>query len=295
MKKLFNYRITYIIIGWLLILITIALDTGISLPVYEVVSDKIDKPVRIVLLTDFHSSSYGKDHKVLTDVIDAQSPDVILLAGDIAENIRPHKHTKELLSIIGKKYPCFYVTGNHEEWSGEVEIIKELVRSCGVTVLEGDSVIFDAGGQQIRISGVDNSMPEEQLEKVCQETGDGIFTVLMSHRPDLVEIYKNNGFDLVVSGHAHGGQVLIPWFGNGNKLIESSGVTLISTHGKGRRSAILNGLYAPDQGLLPKYAGGEYLLADGSTEMIVSRGLCKNILPRVFDPPEVVVIDIISR
>lgn len=294
MKKIFNYRITYIIIGWLLILAAIALDTGISVPVYEIVTDKVDSPVRIVLLTDFHSSSYGKDQQVLTDVIDAQSPDVILLTGDIAENVRPHKHTKELLSVIGEKYPCFYAAGNHEEWSGKMDKIKELVRSCGVEVLEGDTVLFDASGQQIRISGVDNSMPYEQLDACRQEAGDDIFTVFMSHRPDLFKFYNDSGFDLVVCGHAHGGQVLIPWFGSGNKLVdEQSGVTLISTHGKGRYSALLNGLYAPNQGVFPKYAGGEYLLADGSTKMIVSRGLCKNILPRVFDPPEMVVIDVI--
>ena len=293
MKKLLNYRITYIIIGWLLILITIATDTGISVPVYEIVSDKIGKPVRIVLLSDFHSSSYGKGQQVLTDAIDAQSPDVILLAGDIAEDVRPHEHTRELLSAIGEKYPCFYVTGNHEEWSGDPDKIKELVRSCGVTVLEGDSVIFGAEERQIRISGVDNSIPALQISQCCQETGDGIFTVLMSHRPDHVDIYSDNGFDLVVCGHAHGGQVLIPWFDNGEKLIESSGVIFKSAHGKGGSSVLLNGLYAPNQGAFPKYAGGEYLLADGSAEMIVSRGLCKNILPRVFDPPEVVVIDLI--
>ena len=295
MKKIFNHRITCIIIGWLLILAAIATDTGISLPVYEIVTDKADSPLRIVLLTDFHSSSYGKDQQVLTDAIDAQSPDVILLAGDIADDIRSHKHTEELLSVIGEKYPCFYVAGNHEEWSGEVSKIKELVRSCGVTVLAGDAVLFDASGQKIRISGADNSLPYEQLDACLQEAGDDVFTLFMSHRPDLISFYNDSGFDLVVCGHAHGGQVLIPWFGSGNKPVGDQGVTLISTHGKGRRSALLNGLYAPNQGAFPKYAGGEYLLPDGSTEMIVSRGLCKNILPRVFDPPEVVVIDIVPE
>lgn len=295
MKKIREYRITYIIIGWLLILAAAAMDTGITVPKYEIITDKVQNPVRIVLLTDFHSSSYGKDQQVLTDVIKAQNPDILLFAGDIAENIRPHKHTQELLSAVSGIYPCFYVAGNHEEWSGELDKIKEIVRSCGAEVLEGESVIFDSGGQEIRISGVDNSMPGNQFAGCCAETGDEIFTVLMSHRPDEVYFYSGNGFDLVVSGHAHGGQVVIPGFGKGGKLIEDSGVTVLSTHGKGKGMAILNGLYAPNQGLFPKYAGGEYLLADGSTEMIVSRGLCKNILPRVFNQPEVVVIDILPE
>lgn len=273
MKKLFNRKITCIIIGWLLILAAVALDEGITVPRYEIASDKIKTLLRIVLLTDFHSSSYGKDQQVLTDVIDGQSPDIILLAGDIAENVRPHRHTEELLEQIAGKYPCFYTVGNHEEWSGECGKIKEMFRSHGVTVLEGDSEILDIEGQKIRVSGADNSLPSEQYKACCDavycdDAGDDVFTVFMSHRPDLVDMYSGKGFDLVVSGHAHGGQVRIPY--------------------------ILNGLYAPDQGIFPKYAGGRYLLSDGKTEMIVSRGLCKNILPRVFNPPEVVVIDIVD-
>lgn len=266
MKEIFNRKITYIIIGWLLILATVALDEGITVPRYEITSGKIKKPLRIVLLTDFHSSSYGKNQQVLVNTIDEQSPDIILLAGDIAENVRSHKHTEELLEQIAGKYPCFYTVGNHEEWSGECGKIKEMFRSYGITVLEGDSEILDLEGQKIRISGADNSLPTEQLNACIDSAGDDIFTVFMSHRPDLVDIYSGKGFDLVVSGHAHGGQVIIPH--------------------------ILNGLYAPNQGIFPKYAGGRYTLADGKTEMIVSRGLCKNILPRVFNPPEVVVIDL---
>lgn len=191
------------------------------------------------------------------------------MAGDIAENFRPHKHTEELLEKLTYRYRCYYVTGNHEEWSGECDAIKEMFRSYGVNVMEGDSEIFETSGQAIRISGADNSLPFMQLSACYKNAGDGIFTVFMSHRPDLVDLYSGRGFDLVVCGHAHGGQVRIP--------------------------GILNGLYAPNQGMFPKYAGGRYRLADGKTEMIVSRGLCKNSLPRIFNPPEVVVIDILPR
>lgn len=295
MKKIWNYRITYIIVGWLFIFAAAAMDSGIAVREYEISSDKVGSPVRLVLITDFHSSNYGRDQQVLTDVIRAQDPDVLLFGGDIAEDVRPHKHALELLSAVSGEFPCFYVTGNHEEWSGEVGKIKELVRSCGVRVLEGESVVFAANGENIRISGVDNSMPERQFEDCCSEAGNELFTVLMSHRPDHVNFYTGNGFDLVVSGHAHGGQVVIPGLGTGERHIKDSGVTLISTHGKGKKMAMVNGIFAPDQGFFPKYAGGEYLLADGSTEMIVSRGLCRNVLPRVFNRPEVVVIDIVPE
>lgn len=265
-KNILNKPAFYIIVGWLLILWTAATDTGLTVPRYKVVSSKIKKSVRIVLLTDFHSSSYGKNQCVLMKKIDSQNPDVILMAGDIAEDVRSHKNTEELLSQITDRYPCFYTVGNHEEWSGECGEIKEMFRSYGVEVLEGDSKLIDINGQKIRISGADNSLPFDQLKACYENAGDGIFTVFMSHRPDLVSDYSGHGFDLVVCGHAHGGQVRIPY--------------------------ILNGLYAPNQGIFPKYAGGRYILDDRSTEMIVSRGLCKNSLPRVFNPPEVVVIDI---
>lgn len=269
MKDIFKSRAAYIIIGWLMIFGTVALDTGIAVPRYEIFSDKLDAPVRIVLLTDFHSSSYGEKQRVLIDTVDAQKPDVILMAGDIAEDVRGHRHTAELLEGLAARYPCYYTVGNHEEWSGECENIKEMFRSYGVTVLEGDSCVTQIKGTEIRICGADNSLPTEQFAACCEAAGDGIFTVFMSHRPDLVDMYGGRGFDLVVCGHAHGGQVRIP--------------------------GILNGLYAPNQGIFPQYAGGRYTLADGATEMIVSRGLCKNILPRVFDPPEVVVIELEVR
>lgn len=252
--------------GWLLLIAAAALDTGITVPVYEIFSDKVQSPVRIALLTDFHSSSYGAGQQILIDTVDRQNPDVVLLAGDIAENVRSHKHTEELLEKLTCRYRCYYVVGNHEEWSGECDAIKEMFRSYGVKVMEGDSEIFETAGQAIRISGADNSLPFIQLYACYENAGDDVFTVFMSHRPDLVDLYSGHGFDLVVCGHAHGGQVIIP--------------------------GILNGLYAPNQGMFPKYAGGRYLLEDGTTEMIVSRGLCKNSLPRVFNPPEVVIIDV---
>ena len=120
-KSKWEKRSTYIILGWLLILAAIACDVGITVPRYEFVTDKVSEDTRIVLLTDFHSSSYGANQQVLLDVVDKQQPDFILLAGDIMEEKRPHENSIELLSQLAEKYPCYYTTGNHEEWSGEVQ------------------------------------------------------------------------------------------------------------------------------------------------------------------------------
>ncbi len=255
---------------------------------YEVTSEKVTEAVRLAVLADLHSTFYGKDQEELVRELQDCSPDAVLLVGDIADDKVSHEGTKRLLSAIGKKYPCFYVSGNHEYWSGEEGKIKEMIASYGVTVLEGESVLFRVGEQQILISGVDDpdgygqrhrydpeAMAgwENQLAR-CQRNLDGVhFSVLLTHRPELVSYYthtpgeEKSGFDLVTAGHAHGGQVRIP--------------------------GILNGLLAPNQGLFPRYAGGRYELGD--TVMIVSRGLCRNLLPRVFNRPELVMVEIVPQ
>lgn len=268
-----------IIIG-ALVFFTVALWQGITVKEYTVISDKVQSSVKILAITDLHSTIYGNKQKSLIDKIQECNPDVIVLVGDIAVDDVPHKGTELLLSEIAREYPCYYVTGNHEFMSGEVTYIKEMIQSYGVTILEGDSSIIEVSGQQIRFSGVDD--PDgfygseyfvdgitngwnEQFNNCNEETGDGIYSVLLSHRPEFTEIYKKSGFDLVIAGHAHGGQVRIP--------------------------GILNGLLAPNQGFFPKYAGGLYEL--DNTTMVISRGLCRNIIPRVFNPPEIVVIDVV--
>ncbi len=258
-----------------------ALWTGLTVRAYEVPTEKVTEKIRIVLLTDLHSTVHGGGQSKLIAKIREQAPDLILLSGDIADDETPIEGTKLLLTVIGREYPCFYVTGNHEFWSGEVESIKELFRSYGVTVLEGTGETVEVNGQKVLVCGVDDPNSFEtffgqtvspgwadQLAG-CEALLDGeTFSVLLSHRPERVEDYEVSGFDLVVSGHAHGGQVRIP--------------------------GLLNGLLAPHQGFFPKYAGGQYHL--GGTELVVSRGLSINPrLPRVFNPPEVVVIDIYPR
>ena len=157
--------------------------------------------------------------------------------------------------------------------------IKKWVRSCGITVLEGSGQTVTIKGQKIAVFGVDD--PEafsgssysqgrvgsswyRQFETCRAALEKGAFNILMSHRPELVSVYQESGFDLVVSGHAHGGQARLP--------------------------GLINGFYAPNQGYFPKFAGGFYELEN--TDMIVSRGLCKNAVPRIFNPPELVIVDI---
>lgn len=255
-----------------------ALWTGLAVRTYTLETAKLDQPVRLLLLTDLHSTVHGRDQRALIDLVRAQAPDAVLLAGDIADDEVPNRGTELLLEAVAGKYPCFYVTGNHEFWAEDTEEILEMFRRYGVTVLAGTWSDLTVRGQTIRIFGVDDpegfeaapgeAVPAgwlEQWETCRAGLEEGTFSVLLSHRPELTELYRGSGFDLVVSGHAHGGQVRVP--------------------------LLLNGLYAPNQGFFPQYAGGLYDL-DG-TALAVSRGLSISRLPRVFNPPEAVVIDLV--
>lgn len=269
----------------LCILAAFALCEDLKTVSYTVDSDKINGNVRIAVISDLHSSKFGSGQSDLIAAIDKSDPDVVLLTGDIFEEDRDHENVKALLSHIGKKYTCFFVTGNHEYRfsSDELYKLRSLVRSYGVAILDGDSTVLSVNGESIRIAGVndpcgDNFVEldeygntierprfDESLTHLSNVASDGIFTVLMSHRPDYFEKYASLGFDLTVSGHAHGGQIVIP--------------------------GLVNGLFAPDQGLFPEYAGGRYEI--GESVMIVSRGLCRMAFrPRVFNRPELVIIDV---
>ena len=145
------------------------------------------------------------------------------------------------------------------------------MEQLGVSVLRGDCVQWTLNGQSVVICGIDDpDSGEDQLSAAVQSVqtvgADG-FTVLLAHRPEKAEEYWQYPFDLIVSGHAHGGQWRLP--------------------------GVINGLYAPHQGLFPKYAGGRYDL--GGSVLLVSRGLAREstIIPRFFNRPELVLAEIV--
>lgn len=264
-----------VLLGVLLILLA-AFDTRLKVRSYTVCSDKVSASVRIVLITDLHSCKYGEEQRTLIEAIDRQKPDVILLGGDICDDKIPNDNTEALLKGIADHYPCYYVTGNHEYWSNRIEDILDLFHAYGVTVLSGTSDIIELRGQHINICGIsdpdvirytDSDVgAEEQLQALERVSGSGLYTILLAHRPEWIDVYGDYDFDLVLSGHAHGGQWRLP--------------------------GLINGVFAPDQGVFPKYAGGSYT-AENLT-MIVSRGLAREStsVPRIFNRPELVVVDL---
>ncbi|MBS6396967.1 MAG: metallophosphoesterase [Clostridiales bacterium] len=265
-----------IFLSILLIILTISIcSTRLKIQHYTVVSAKIDSRVRIALISDLHSSKYGDKESLLIQAIDSQNPDLICLVGDICDDKIPHDNSEALLKGIADRYPCFYVTGNHEYWGHDIDTILRLFEKYQVEILSGDHQTVTVNGNTVNLCGITDpdaarytDSPDiiTQLNGLKDVSQNGSFTLLLAHRPEYIETYDQYSFDLVLSGHAHGGQWRIP--------------------------GILNGFYAPNQGLFPKYAGGSYTV--GSTQMIVSRGLAleSTKLPRIFNRPELVIIDL---
>ncbi|HHT19963.1 MAG TPA: metallophosphoesterase [Tissierellia bacterium] len=251
-----------------LILLLIGWDHSLETVTYPIKRPELSGR-RIALVCDLHSCDYGEQGRELLDAIDEQAPDLVLLGGDIVDDVLPQAGAEVVLDYLGAHYPTYYVSGNHEYWSGRIDQIKQMIQDKAITVLEGDSQLIKLGDATIRLSGIDD--PEvgesemiEQFLAVSDITGPE-YHILLAHRPELIYRYLSGDFDLILSGHAHGGQWRIPY--------------------------LLNGLIAPNQGLFPKYAGGRYDFEVRT--MIVSRGLAREttIVPRLFNPPELVIIE----
>lgn len=260
------------VLAILVILTLIALDERLILRTYTVASPKLTAEVRLAVVTDFHSSDNADD---VAAMVASCVPDAVLLVGDLFDDDtqnRPTERTLSLMRQLSAQYPCYYVSGNHEAWTGEMDALYQQTADAGVTVLRMSSGVLTVRGQRIALCGIPDPYEmvfsgapdtEEQLRQALEDVDSADFTVLLAHRPELLAKYAQFPVDLVVSGHAHGGQVRIP--------------------------GVLNGLYAPNQGWFPKLAGGAYT-QDGTT-LIVSRGLAvRTRLPRIFNRPEVVLV-----
>lgn len=246
---------------------------------YQVSSDRIPESFdgfRIVQISDLHNARFGKENEKLLERLSHAEPDVIVLTGDLVDSRRTDLDIA--LSFAARAVqiaPVYYVPGNHEARIPEYEQLKSGLTEAGVTVLENKKVQLDRDGMYITLLGIpdpsfytdyltgDSRAVAAQAIKNLQNKTDG-YTVLLSHRPELFDIYVAEEVDLVFSGHAHGGQFRIPFIG---------------------------GLVAPNQGFFPKYDAGQFQREN--TTMIVSRGVGNSILPvRINNPPEIVVVEL---
>lgn len=244
----------------------------------EFINNKIPKEFdgyRILQISDLHNKEFGSKQSTLLSKIQEINPDIIIITGDLIDsNNTDIDIAMDLIRESIKIAPIFYVSGNHESWSGSYEKLKSQLEENGVTVLDNQKVQLSRGNASIDIVGLSdpsfiqsdfleydsNTYIEDELSSLTSENEN--FKILLSHRPELFDIYANSDVDLVFSGHAHGGQFRIPFIG---------------------------GLIAPDQGLFPKLTEGIHI--KNNTSMIVSRGLGNSIIPiRIFNRPELILV-----
>lgn len=241
---------------------------------YEYKGDKIPEAFdgfTIVQISDLHNKEYPFDQKYLMNKIEDSNPDIIVITGDIVDS--SHTDMDGALEFARKCVelaPTYYITGNHEYWISKTDL-EDLISSLeemGVICLEDECVSLKQGDANINLIGLDEkSLADETLKNMMLDIGTEDFNILLAHEPQYIDDYARNGVDLVLSGHAHGGQVRLPFVG---------------------------GLFAPDQGFMPSYTEGEYTV--GNTIMIVSRGIGNSAIPlRVFNLPEIVVIKLKSN
>lgn len=234
---------------------------------------------RIAHVSDLHNAEMGQDNENLLAMLRDADPDMIAITGDLIDS----RNTDIAIALqfayeAVKIAPCYYVTGNHEARVNEYGELKAGLEAAGVTVLEDARTEISLEGETITLIGVNDpsyqtdylfgdseTVMNDKLEEL--RTGNDGFTILLSHRPELFGIYADQDIDLVLSGHAHGGQFRLP---------------------------VIGGLVAPNQGLFPKFDAGIYI--EDNTHMLVSRGIGNSILPfRVNNHPEVILVELIRQ
>jgi len=271
--------VIFFIILIIALILVFAFDVRLKTVTYNVKSSEINGEIKLVLVTDLHSCYYGKNQSKLLCEMEKYQPDAVLLGGDIFDDVSDDTNAEIFIDALAEKYKTYYVSGNHEWWSNRMQNMFNRLSGKGVVVLRGSTDVLEIGEDIITVSGIDD--PEvntyestylnwgKQLERAGESIEQNYLNILLTHRPEYVKQYFVYDFDVVMAGHAHGGQFRIPF--------------------------ILNGFYAPNQGFFPKLAGGMYD-SDGK-KLIVSRGLAREStrLPRIFNRPELVFVNLIPE
>ena len=257
-------------------------NDSIQVERFEYVSAKIPAAFDgfvVVCVADLHEKEFGPNNARLFAEIRAVTPDVIAISGDLLVDPPLNvEFARRFVADAAKIAPVYYVSGNHEAIaSTQTEYLPFLkaLEEAGATVLDGEKVELKRGVSSLVLAGVADPLLElkdnqrltsEQVvaEKLHRVAPNERFTILISHRPELAELYARHGVDLALTGHAHGGQIRLPFVG---------------------------GLAAPNQGIFPRYDAGAYRINKSTT--IVSRGLGPSVFPtRLFNRPHLVVCEL---
>lgn len=252
-------------------------NNSISVTNHTIRSNKISESFdgfRIIQLSDIHNKDF---HGRLSEKVKTLSPNIIVITGDLIDSRRTDVSVAEkLINELKTIAPIYYVTGNHESRITEYSELREILEKNGVEVLDGKNIPIEKNGEAITLTGIDDAtffgsgtlsekeiIFAQELKELAQNREDN-FGILLSHRPEIIDIYADCGFDLAFTGHAHGGQIRLPFVG---------------------------GLLTPNQGFFPEYDAGEF--RKDQLTMIVSRGLGNSVFPfRIANRPEIIVCEL---
>lgn len=226
----------------------------------------------VLHLSDIHNAKFGKNNEKVKDIVRKSRPDLIFITGDLIDSRRTNIDLAlDIIDKIACLCPIFFAPGNHESRVQEYVELKKKLKEKSVIVLENNSYRFQKDGDFINIIGLmdaDFEWLNENFETRSKNIGrkirllykEDMYNILLSHRPEFFKTYAEEQVDLVFSGHAHGGQFRLPF---------------------------VKGLYAPQQGVFPKYSEGIY--ERERTKMVVSRGMGNSNFPfRFNNRPEII-------
>lgn len=222
---------------------------------------------QIAQVSDLHNTEFGRNNEKLLSLLRESQPDLIAITGDLVDSRRTDLEVSIAFAQEAVKIaPTYYVPGNHEaRIPKEYAILKEALSAAGVVVLESESLLLEKENAAITLTGL---MDPDFIDPaaVLPQLTSNHYQIVLSHRPELLELYAEYGLDLVFTGHAHGGQFRLP---------------------------LIGGLFAPHQGIFPKYDSGVFTQED--TSMVVSRGLGNSLFPLRFNNrPELILVTLES-
>lgn len=274
----------WIILGLLIVFILLYLylnNTWLQTTHYSIRIPFLDeelKGTKIVQVSDVHFPKEGVSIQRLLKKVANESPSFIALTGDLiqVDEKFPASKLSQLSTGLAKIAPTYAVTGNHDLKGGHLRDWEQMLSESGVTVLIDEAVWHPINGSGLVLMGLSekedfDSAPKPILKEIelTDEQKDEK-RILLAHHPEFLEEYLMDLTrvpDLILSGHAHGGQIRLPFFG---------------------------GLFAPGQGRFPKYTSGVHFDPDlPDKRMVVSRGIGNSTFPfRFNNRPEIVVIEL---
>lgn len=279
MKKKYIVMISIMIVLSMLVICVVCHNKDLEINKFNVKSKYIPTEFdnfRIVQVSDLHNAEFGKNNEKLLAMLKQTDADIIVITGDLIDS----RNTKVDVAVsfaekATKIAPTYYINGNHEaRVPEEYERLKQGLDEAGVTILENDSIDITIGDKAITLIGINDSsfrmelVDDTMMQNVSHQLMSVVpdndnYKILLAHQPHYFDAYATQ-VDLVLSGHAHGGQFKIPFIG---------------------------GLVAPGQGFFPEYYTGSYIKEN--TEMIVSRGIGNSIIPfRINNKPEIIIAEL---